>query len=195
MGGDYRHVDHPALAEFARLAEEFCAIVDRRGELSRAEFLRLVHAVLPRLYAAALALPSTDVLMDAPERKPLPAQPETEPDWWRPDRDRALWSTVYKDLNVLIGDLDHYREVLDPYDPPEEKPIVGSLADDIADIHCDLRDGLRKWRRGETGEAFWAWRGVFEIHWGEHAVGALRALHFLARAERIDWPAADPPTT
>jgi len=185
---DYPHCDHPALAVFATVAKEFCDIVDRHAVVPREEFLLNIHRLLPLLYARALALPSTDVLYDLSSESEEPPD-ELEP--VAPDLDRRShdeWSTLMRQLAATFGPERYYREVFDPYEPPEEGEVRADLADDIADIYADLRQGLAKWSRGESGEALWAWRIGFEVHWGEHATGALRALWARAAWHDLPWP-------
>ena len=71
---------------------------------------------------------------------------------------------------------------------PDSPEVTGSLADDIADVYRDLRTGLRKWQRGESGGALWEWRFNFEAHWGQHADDALRAIHSLSAWHDHPWP-------
>ena len=61
--------------------------------------------------------------------------------------------------------------------------IVGSLADDLADTYFDLKEGLALQEAGETepSRVIWEWRFSFDIHWGEHALSALRSLYFRFR--------------
>ena len=72
--------------------------------------------------------------------------------------------------------LDAYWEVFDPY---EEKPLgIGLLSDDLLDVYVDIRRGLDLWSADVPREAaIWEWRFHLEIHWGDHAVDAIRALH------------------
>ena len=87
-----------------------------------------------------------------------------------------------------FGEFDHYREVFDPYDWTDDEPGVGSLTDDFLDIYRDVNRGLLPYDRGEHGSAVWEWRFHFDIHWGDHAVDALRAL------KRACYRAGDPDT-
>lgn len=73
--------------------------------------------------------------------------------------------------------LDLYGEVFNPLVLPPEEPVVGSLADDITDVYRDVEDGLRLFRAGRREEALFQWTMSLQIHWGEHATGAIRALH------------------
>jgi hypothetical protein len=180
---------HPALEAFAPLARAFCQHLDDLSALVPEAFLGSAHVLLPQLYAAALALPPTGVLFD-------PGTDEEDDDAplaHEPDLDRGSheeWTARFHVLQGLIGDHDFYREIFDPYAPHSDTEVMGSLADDLLDIYRDLRSGLRKWDRGETGEALWEWRFNFEIHWGEHVTGALRALHVRASTHNLPWPAS-----
>lgn len=58
-----------------------------------------------------------------------------------------------------LGDWDPYCQLFDPTEDSEA--IHGTLADDIADIYRDLRDGLvfREAQQGLPDEdALWTWR-------------------------------------
>lgn len=61
-------------------------------------------------------------------------------------------------------------------------PVVGSLADDLADIWRDLRPGLDAMDAVQSAAAdpetiLWHWRWTFAYHWGRHAAAAIRVLH------------------
>lgn len=77
---------------------------------------------------------------------------------------------------------DLYGEVFDPLPVPPDEPVVGSLTDDITDIYRDVITGLREYEAGRRAQAVWEWGFGLRHHWGEHATGAIRALHcWLAR--------------
>ena len=81
-----------------------------------------------------------------------------------------------------------YRKVFDPYAEPIDSELVGDVIDDLGDIYRDLQRGLEHWRNGRVAEALWEWRFNFQIHWGEHATSALRALFALSAWRDIPWP-------
>lgn len=70
-----------------------------------------------------------------------------------------------------------YWKVFEPY--TFEEPVRGSLADDILDIYKDMKEGILSYERNEQIEAIWHWKFNFEIHWGKHAIDAMRVLHSL----------------
>jgi hypothetical protein len=77
------------------------------------------------------------------------------------------------------------------YAEPHEAPVTGSLADDLADIYCDLWRGRELWAQGQFGAAVWEWRFRFESHWGVHVTGALRAIRTLAAVHDLGFPGSD----
>jgi hypothetical protein len=90
------------------------------------------------------------------------------------------WKSVLQAASRLP--VDNYGEVFDPLVMPPEEPVVGSVADDIADIYRDVVNGLRLDQLGKRPEAVWQWGFSLHNHWGEHATSAIRALHcWLAR--------------
>jgi hypothetical protein len=190
-------VDSPALQAFAAVAAEFCSLVESHHSLGRDEFLRAMHLTLPRLYLAGVQLPSTAILFKDDESRtgPVPsieppAGPESDPDRLSIDEAAAMCAS----LSELIGARSYYWQIFDPYESTTRPEVVGGLlADDFGAIFRDVYDGLRKWRRGASGEALWEWRFGFESHWGRHLVQALHALYVLTASYEFIWPTEPPP--
>jgi hypothetical protein len=142
----------PAAAEFAEKARGFCAFVDTASSLPMRDRLRGAREHLAELVRAAGQLP------DVPPQPLNPTAHAGSP---------ARWPG--------FGELDPYWEVFDPYDP--QAPLQASLSDDVLDVYGDLQRGLAAYEAGRIDEAIWVWRFYFEVHWADHAVDALRALH------------------
>ena len=151
-------VTHSALSTFADVAREYCAWADAepsaRPEEDAVRALRLLVA----LYAAALELPEG-----------MAAEGEVD------SNSQEEWRRVYDRFNGLP--VSYYREVYNLLELSDEEPVLGSLADDLADIHRDLQRGLLLFDRGEAEGAAWEWSFHFRAHWGRHLTGALHALH------------------
>ena len=177
---------HPALPAFAAIAERFCTALVNGDSRAPADQLRELHELLPALYAAALALPSTSVLFDDDSDRGDDDDPSI-------DASAQLNSTSQlaglARLAEFLGTRLHYREVFDPYSDPDDAEVIGDLLDDFSDIFRELNAGLREWHAGNPGSALWNWRFSFESHWGEHATSALRALFALCAWYDGDWPA------
>jgi hypothetical protein len=128
---------------------------DAGGQAAREALLRLT-----RLYLAALELPPawSNELADQPDAK-------------------GIGKGEYRAALIACERLpfNFYGEVFDPFAEPPESPVVGSLWDDLGDIYRDVATGLREYEAGRRARAVWEWSSNLQIHWGEHATGAIRA--------------------
>lgn len=175
----------PTLATFATLAESFCSLLVNADLRSPNDLLNAVHRLLPKLYAAALQLPSASALFD--EDEPSDGHTETVParDATQPQRDLPGGLVA---LAQSLGERRFYREIFDPYSVSTEAEVTGDVIDDLGDIYREITAGLFHWRHGNIAEALWAWRFNFEAHWGEHATSALRAIFALSAWRDVPWP-------
>jgi len=62
--------------------------------------------------------------------------------------------------------------------------MSGSLADDLTDIYCELKHGL-KLMRVEPGKALDDWRSGYHLHWGQHLLDAERHLYELKSQNQL----------
>lgn len=148
-----------AIAGFAEVAATFCALLDRPPESNTPALL--LAQCLARLHVAALCLPDvTDDNVPDPGPAPKPLS-------------MASWAEVTP--------VDGYWDVFDPLSLEPESPVFNSLVDDLRDIYNDLKCGLELYDAGFQFGAAWHWRFAFSSHWGEHLVGAQRALYLAAR--------------
>jgi hypothetical protein len=88
-------------------------------------------------------------------------------------------------LAELLGPVDEYVEVFDPYQRDREV-IASRLSDDLADVAADLFHGLAHFRAGRANEALWWWQYSYLANWGSTASSALRALHSAVAHTRLD---------
>ena len=86
-------------------------------------------------------------------------------------------------LAKLLGGVDTYSFVFDPYDPDV---VDSQLSDDLTSIATDLENGLRHFRNGNVTEALWWWQFSYVASWGNEASGALRALQSVVAHDRLD---------
>jgi len=139
---------------------------DEGESAAREALIRITH-----LYLSALHLPQawSDELSD-----------EAEPDRVSEEERRIIYERCAR------LPLNHYGEVFNSSVVPPEEPVVGSIADDIADIYREVVSGLRAFQEGLRAEAVWIWGFGFRSHWGEHATGAIRALHCWLAGNAMD---------
>ena len=167
-GGD---LQMDTVERFASEAVSFCQWVASGTDTSAAAARNGLLQVT-RLYLAALELPP-------PWSEELANQP--------PDAVRIgdnEWREVYTACGRLP--LDYYYSVSDLFIVPPEEPTIGSLPDDLADIYRDVESGLREFQAGRRAQAVWEWGFGFRHHWGEHATGAIRALHSWLQENAFD---------
>lgn len=146
----------PALSNFAEVARRYCKWVE--GEFGDPrQGLRRARLLLAELHLAAVKLPTTD---SVGEEEAIGLSPEE-------------WSHFFRKFSDLP--LNGYWEVLNPLE--ETKPVFHSLADDLTEIYQDVKAGLSLFEDQNYAEAAWEWRFNFQVNWGRHLVGALRALH------------------
>jgi len=93
------------------------------------------------------------------------------------------WERLYQALKVKLGGWNLYIDVFDP--TRDTEAIHGSLADDIADIYRDIKEGLDHPdpTLATQHHIIWKWRLLYYSHWGQHAMGALRTIHWLLANE------------
>jgi len=98
-----------------------------------------------------------------------------------PDIDR-----LRNTLHELLGPIDDYVEVFDPYAGPEV--MAARLSDDLSQITSDLLHGLAHHAAGRPIEALWWWQFSYLSTWGPAASAALRALQSLVAHVRLEVP-------
>ena len=86
-------------------------------------------------------------------------------------------------LAELLGDVDTYSFVFDPYEP---EMVESQLSDDLATIATALENGLRHYRNGDVGEALWWWQFSYVSSWGNLAGAALNALLSIVSHQALD---------
>lgn len=152
-------------SEIADLANAYCRLIEASGAASM-PWLVEVADLLPRLHAAVLSLEPEDGEDENP---------------WTPDLDARF--ELYTHLRDLLGDRDGYWLEFDRIG--EHRAMTGSLADDLTDIYCELKHGLRLHEQHPHLVGRGWYRG-FAAHWGQHLVDAVRHLSALEAQGRID---------
>jgi hypothetical protein len=86
-------------------------------------------------------------------------------------------------LAEMLGGVDTYSLVFDPYDP---ELVESQLSDDLTSMASDLENGLRHYRQGDVAEALWWWQFSYVSSWGNLAGAALNALLSVVAHDRLD---------
>jgi hypothetical protein len=86
-------------------------------------------------------------------------------------------------LASLLGELDTYSYVFDPYAP---EIVEGLLSDDLTSIAADLAVGVRHYDAGDVEEALWWWQFSYVSSWGTLAGSSMKALLSVVAHDRLD---------
>jgi len=102
--------------------------------------------------------------------------PDCETDWTDRELTHDAWTRIFQRFGALpVG---YYEEIFDPLAVPAGEAGLGDLADDLADIWRDLKEGLVVYDEQGRDAACACWRQSFNIHWGMHATKALAVIQF-----------------
>jgi hypothetical protein len=154
----------PAVEGFAEVARRYCEWAE--GEFGEPlDELRRARLLLAELHLAAIRLPALGSAGDSEAAR----------------LSHEEWSSFFGKFASLP--LNGYWDVFNPLE--ETEPVLNSLADDLSDIYRDVKAGLSLYDGRHYAEASWEWRFNFQIHWGQHLVGAQRALHEYLSAENL----------
>jgi hypothetical protein len=150
-----------SIEDFASAVRDFCAWAEASSETppEPTEEAKAAIRFLAVLYSGALNLPSISTADEVPDY-------EVSYDDWK---------AVFARFGALP--FNFYRECDYPFALEDDESSIGDVADDLADVYRDLRVGLSLFANGHEAAAISHWRETFEIHWGLHAVSALKALH------------------
>jgi hypothetical protein len=86
-------------------------------------------------------------------------------------------------LSEILGNVDTYSYVHDPYEP---EVLESWLSDDLTAIAADLENGMRHYRVGDVDEAMWWWQFSYVNNWGALAGAAMKALLSVVSHDRLD---------
>jgi Domain of unknown function (DUF5063) len=145
---------------FAAAVRALCALVESPPATPTSD-ARDLEVRLLALHLAALDLPDVEPDTDKSE----------------PPLDRTLINKAR--LAALRVEL--YWDVFDPFKTPPDAPVANSAADDLQDIYSDVKCGLLLFDAGVGGARGLAVALHLRVHWGEHLVGLVRALHLAGR--------------
>jgi len=150
------------LKEMVALARRYCEIVESAGEEDRA-WLGEIALLLPRLHAEISALASPGY---------------NSPHMLVADLDARF--ELFSHLRELLGERDGYWMEFDSV--ADTQCMSGSLADDLTDIYCELKHGLRLLDQDPEGrtKVLLEWCRGFRSHWGQHLIDAERHLYALS---------------
>jgi len=153
-------------ADMLESAREYCRLIEDTDEYSDAWLARLLE-LLPRMHA------QVSVLSDARIGFDLPCEPDLDARF-----------ELFSRLHALLGERDGYWLEFDGM--PGAQSMTGSLADDLTDIYCELKNALRL--VDVDLDPVIALQGLsqgYRLHWGQHLVDAERHLYSLQARNQL----------
>ncbi len=148
----------PAMREMSKAARDYCEVIEGSG-LNGKDWLKRVARLLPRVHAAVAELAE-----------------DMNGSGQCLDGDMEARFELFSHLRTLLGERDGYWTEYDFSRDTEAQS--GSLADDLTDIYCELKHGLRLSEQGME-VARDSWCEGYKVHWGQHLVDAERHLYDL----------------
>jgi hypothetical protein len=159
--------------DFIDITNQYCRLIEDRAHKNRIQLLQTAIVILPQLCLCAMRLPDI----------------KSFPDYNSPCVEREQQSDTYTSLKIKFRDWNRYKEIFDVYNRQYDPAVYTTLSYDFIDIYCDIKPGLQGWDSAKSAKRLsiiWHWKFGFEIHWGEHATSAFRALYCLLFRNVID---------
>ena len=153
----------PASVEMEKVARDYCTLIETADPTDE-DWLERMAAILPRLHAAVSALGDASVMDHS----------------MSPDLDARF--ELCAELREMLGNRDGYWMQFDV--AQDGHTMSGSLADDLTDIYCELKHGL-KLMALEPRRALDDWRSGYHLHWGQHLLDAERHLYELKSRNQL----------
>ena len=144
------------------IASEYCNKIEALEEQPDNRWLQDILHLLPQLNAAIMVFLR-----------------ESEVEGQHREANLEVRFSLFSRLHELLGEKDAYWM---EYDMGIDECKSGSLADDLTDIYCELKQGLRmlEEEREDKDSVLSNWRRGYRMHWGRHLLDAERHLYDLS---------------
>lgn len=157
--------------EFVTVGAEYCAFIEKAGELDRNEFVDKSIKMLPLLYLKAVLLPQTEYQLDESAERFVTEE---------------MYEYVRGTISRLMGAQDDYLEVFMDDMQYSENPINSSISEDMTDIYQDVKDFISVYSMGyeaTMNDALVQLYENFREYWGQKLVNVMRPLHSICFGE------------
>ncbi len=151
--------------DFARVALEYCALLEKTGQSDKETFVDNMIKVLPLLYLKISVVPEIEEQYDSELDVKV-----TE----------SMYSQVQDAIEELLGDDNLYLETFHPDIKLSDSPVAVKLSEDLADIYQDLGNFIAVFKNGQKetmNDSLAFCVQNFREYWGQRLVNAMRALH------------------
>ena len=155
--------------EFIKDARHFCTFMENISTEEPDSFLSKTQTHLQTLYSGGQMLVPVDLKYDE-------------------DFDDILTEEELQDIsNNLVYILQKNRTywvVFDPTNENDTEPVCGDLFDDLIAVYRELKNMLLLYDKGTPAAveaAIWNVKFNFDIHWSNHCIDCIYALHYFIR--------------
>ncbi|MDR0681033.1 MAG: DUF5063 domain-containing protein [Dysgonamonadaceae bacterium] len=153
--------------DFARIALEYCAFVEKAKEIDKKTFVDNMTKVLPLLYLKVSVIPEIKEDYDS---------------FLETKVDENLYSQVENSISSLLDNDNLYLETFHPDIKLSDSPVAVKISEDMADIYQDLGNFIAVFKNGQKetmNDSLVLCIDNFKKYWGQRLVNALRAFHFI----------------
>lgn len=160
--------------DFARVALEYCAFVEKAKETNKETFVDNMTKVLPLLYLKASVMP--EIKEDYESELGLKV---TE----------AMYGLVQENIAGILGEDDLYLETFHPDIKLSDSPVAVKISENLADIYQDMGNFIGIFKNGQKetmNDSLLLCIENFKQYWGQFLVNALRALHHIKYNKEIE---------
>jgi hypothetical protein len=161
--------EDPNIQRFVNSANHFCELLEVQS-INSDRWVEQILKALSELYSSAHHLPDNEISDGTLDEESY-------------DVNNNEWKVIFDRVASIFGEQRYYWEYFDPSEPIDanNEPVVGDLADDLADIYRDIKPGLCAWdvvNDELLADVVFDWKYPnFGSHWGDHALSAMRVLH------------------
>lgn len=160
--------------DFARVALEYCAFVEKIKESNKLAFVDNMTKVLPLLYLKASIIPP----IEQDYESTLEAKVTED-----------MYTKVLDSVAEVLGNDDLYLETFHPDIKMSDSPVAVKVSEDLADIYQDLGNFIAVFKNGQKetmNDSLSLCLDNFRQFWGQRLVNALRALHHIKYSTDIE---------
>ncbi|BAG83464.1 MAG: DUF5063 domain-containing protein [Candidatus Azobacteroides pseudotrichonymphae] len=153
--------------DFARIALEYCMLVEKTKEADKKTFVNNMTKVLPLLYLKVSIIPEIQENYESNLKNKV---------------DENFYSQVENGISKLLGNDNWYLETFHIDIQSGDPPFNAKISEDLADIYQDLGNFIAVFKNGhkETmNDSLILCIENFKKYWGQHLVNSLKALHFI----------------
>lgn len=165
MEKESRAIFDNTVVEFATVAAEYCAFLERIDSMNRNLFVDKVILLLPLMYVKASLLSKFKTIGFGNIETYVTEE---------------MYETLRSKIAKLMGEKDDYLEIFLPDMAFSEEPITREISEDLTDIYQDIKDFIFVFRQGlnETmNDSLARCQENFASIWGQKLVNVMRALH------------------